>query len=214
VLIAADSADVYAKPALSNAFALRRTPAQLVSTAAPAMAQSLNLTLHAHCQVEAIDASSRTLRVRDSAGIQILSYSAVVIATGATPMAVPIAGDASARVVSVNSLADFGVLHALLGRRDGALGPAHAAPSPFASCNIVIMGAGLIGCEFANDLTLAGHRVHVVDPSSRPLAALLPEDAGVQLQSALAGTRWHCARRCGSWRCGSWRSGSWRHWRR
>jgi rubredoxin-NAD+ reductase len=207
VLIAADSADVYAKPALSNAFALKRSPAQLVSTPAPAMAQSLNLALHAHSRVEAIDAAGRTLRVRDGAGVRTLGYSALVIATGAAPIALPIAGDASARVMSVNSLDDFAVLHALLERRD-ALGapvdtiaapadtvaePANATPPAVPGRDIVIMGAGLIGCEFANDLTLAGHRVHVVDPSARPLAALLPEEAGRALESALAdiGVTWH-----------------------
>jgi rubredoxin-NAD+ reductase len=55
------------------------------------------------------------------------------------------------------------------------------------------MGAGLIGCEFANDLAGAGYRVSVVDPAERPLAALLPAQAGAALQCALAdlGVAWH-----------------------
>ena len=55
------------------------------------------------------------------------------------------------------------------------------------------MGAGLIGCEFANDLILGGHQVHVIDPMAQPLAALLPAAAGVQVQAALAavGVQWH-----------------------
>jgi rubredoxin-NAD+ reductase len=58
---------------------------------------------------------------------------------------------------------------------------------------LLVIGAGLIGCEFANDLLQAGYGVHVVDPSPRPLAALLPEGAGLQLQQALQdlGARWH-----------------------
>jgi rubredoxin-NAD+ reductase len=55
------------------------------------------------------------------------------------------------------------------------------------------MAPGLIGCEFANDLLLGGYRVHVVDPTERPLAALLPAAAGEQLRAALQalGVVWH-----------------------
>jgi rubredoxin-NAD+ reductase len=58
---------------------------------------------------------------------------------------------------------------------------------------VLVIGAGLIGCEFTNDLLQAGHRVHVVDPSPRPLAALLPEVASLHLQQELQnlGAQWH-----------------------
>ncbi len=54
------------------------------------------------------------------------------------------------------------------------------------SAKIVIMGAGLIGCEFANDLINAGYQVSVIDPASRPLGALLPEAASEQLRRIVA----------------------------
>lgn len=185
VLIAADSGDVYAKPALSNAFAGRRAPQQLVSTGAAAMAQTLKLTLHAHTEVLGIDPAARTVRIRNAQHTETLDYSALVLATGAAPIRPPMGGDAADLALSVNSLDDFAILHARLHR--GAV-----ADTPRAS-DIVIIGAGLIGCEFANDLALAGHRVHVVDPSARPLAAMLPELAGLQLQQALGelGVAWH-----------------------
>jgi rubredoxin---NAD+ reductase len=61
------------------------------------------------------------------------------------------------------------------------------------SAKIVIMGAGLIGCEFANDLVNAGYKVSVIDPANRPLGALLPEAASEQLRQALQdlGVQWH-----------------------
>jgi rubredoxin-NAD+ reductase len=106
-----------------------------------------------------------------------LPYSHLVLATGAQPIRVTVAGDAAAEVRSVNSLDDFAAFHAQL--HPGA--------------QVLVMGAGLIGCEFANDLAAAGHPVHVVDPGSRPLAALLPDDASAQLQEALSslGVQWH-----------------------
>jgi len=55
------------------------------------------------------------------------------------------------------------------------------------------MGAGLIGCEFANDLAASGYKVSVADPSQGPMSALLPEAASLQLRDALAslGVTWH-----------------------
>lgn len=54
-----------------------------------------------------------------------------------------------------------------------------------AAKHVLIMGAGLIGCEFANDLVTAGHRVTVVDPAHAPIAALLPPQTAEELRSAL-----------------------------
>jgi rubredoxin-NAD+ reductase len=58
---------------------------------------------------------------------------------------------------------------------------------------VLVIGGGLIGCEFANDLVQAGYAVHVVDPASGPLAALLPVAAAEQLRQALqdVGVVWH-----------------------
>ncbi|MGH8848815.1 MAG: FAD-dependent oxidoreductase, partial [Polaromonas sp.] len=45
LMITADSGDFYAKPALSNAFAQGKLPAQLISTPAAKMADTLGVTL-------------------------------------------------------------------------------------------------------------------------------------------------------------------------
>jgi rubredoxin-NAD+ reductase len=37
---------------------------------------------------------------------------------------------------------------------------------------VALLGAGLIGCEFADDLAGAGHQVTLIDPNPRPLSAL------------------------------------------
>ena len=196
VLITGDSGDFYAKPSLSNAFAQRRTPAQLVSTLATKMVETLNVTLMKYTQVESIDVATKVLQIRpmqrdattNAAPAQPLAYRQLVLATGAQPIRIPVQGNAAQQVRSINSLDDFSEFYSCLGAHEqGASGSdAHRK-------TIVIMGAGLIGCEFANDLVQAGHRVQVVDPSQRPLAALLPEQASVQLRDALTflGVVWH-----------------------
>ena len=175
-LVTADSGDFYAKPSLSNAFAQGRLPAQLVSTPAAKMAETLNVTLLAHTRVEAIDTAAQTLSVRNAGDLQTLAYRDLVLATGAQAIRVPVQGDAADAVMSINSLDDFAAFHARL--QAGAQTPGRPQRQ------VLIMGAGLIGCEFANDLAQAGMRVRVVDPGPRPLAALLPPEASAALQSA------------------------------
>jgi rubredoxin-NAD+ reductase len=177
ILVTADSGDFYAKPSLSNAFAQGRLPAQLVSTPAAKMANTLNVTLLAHTRVESIDTAARTLNLRSAAGLQSLAYRDLVLATGAQAIQVPVQGDAADAVMSINSLDNFAVFHARL------LAGAQTPGRP--QRQVLIMGAGLIGCEFANDLAQAGVRVRVVDPGLRPLAALLPPEASAALQKAL-----------------------------
>lgn len=172
LLVTADSGDFYAKPALSNALAHGKLPAQLVSTPADQMAAAQNVTLLPHTRVSAIDTAAKTITT--PAGVQ--AYRQLVLATGAQPVRVPLDGNAADQVLSVNSLQDFAAFHA-------RLPPATVQPAP----QVLVMGAGLIGCEFANDLALAGYRVSVVDPGGRPLATLLPEAASAALQDALQG---------------------------
>jgi rubredoxin---NAD+ reductase len=183
LLITADSGDFYAKPSLSNAFAQKRGPAQLLTTPAASMAASQNVTLQAHTRVTAIDTAGQT--VHTNAGD--FSYAKLVLATGAQAIRIPMAGDAANEVLSVNSLQDFSVFHERL------TGGKEAAQTAAAKKRVVIMGAGLIGCEFANDLVSSGVAVTVVDPSASPIAALLPAGLSEQLREALAnhGVVWH-----------------------
>ena len=179
VMLSSDSADFYAKPTLSNALAQKRSAAQLITTPAAKMAETLQVQLLPHTQVRSLDTLARTLSYDDAAGqSHSLGYGDLVLATGADPIRLPMAGSAAAQVQSINHLDDLASFHEALG----------AAPR-----TVLVIGAGLIGCEFANDLLIGGYGVHVVDPSPRPLALLLPAGAGEQLQAALQaqGLAWH-----------------------
>jgi rubredoxin---NAD+ reductase len=192
VVVTADSGDFYAKPSLSNAYGQKRTPDQLVSTLAAKMVETLNVTLMAHTQVQALDTAAQTITVVHEGTLQTLPFSQLVLATGAQAIRVPVQGNAADQVRSINSLDDFKVFHA--GLQSGASPHTDSASSSQnESKTVLIMGAGLIGCEFANDLVQAGHQVRVVDPSARPLSALLPAAAGDQLTQALSalGVQWY-----------------------
>ena len=157
-LISADSGDFYSKPMLSNALASQKTPATLVMTAAAKISEQAKVKLMADTRVLAIDRAAKT--VETSAGP--VKYDHLVLGLGADPIRLPLEGDAANLVLSVNDLSDYARFRAAL---------TAAAP-------VTILGAGLIGCEFANDLAGAGHPVRVYDIAAWPLGRLLPEAAG------------------------------------
>jgi len=176
MLITGDAGDFYSKPMLSTALAQNRTPAQLVTTAADAMATQLGVSLLKNVMVEAIDREAG--EVVTSTGR--FDYGSLILALGADPIRIPLGGDAAADVLSVNDLVDYGRFRERLGAAD----------------SVAILGAGLIGCEFANDLLAYGKQVHVFDPAERPLASLLPVAASADVQAGLsaAGLHWHLGR--------------------
>ncbi len=172
-LVSRDSGDFYSKPMLSNAFALGKDAASLVNAAAADMAQQLNFTLQ---QCEVLSINRQTIN-RQNGILQTstgeIEYGRLVLALGADPIRLPLQGDAADAVLSVNNLADYAKF------RD-ALEPANGAKQ------VAILGGGLIGCEFANDLATAGYAVTVIDPTAYPLSGLMPEQAGKQLLAPLA----------------------------
>ncbi|MBV1776365.1 FAD-dependent oxidoreductase [Burkholderiaceae bacterium DAT-1] len=166
LIITADAGDFYSKPMISNALAGNKSAAQLAMKSAEKMAEELKATVLTHTRVESIDRDARIVRVAGGEH----AYSQLVLALGADPIDSGLQGDRS-RVISVNDLADYARLREMLeGKED-----------------ILVIGAGLIGCEFANDLSAIGKRVQVVDPSVWPLSRLLPQAGGERLKAALEG---------------------------
>ena len=175
-MISRDSGDYYSKPMLSNALAQGKTAASLVITVATEMAKQLNFTLLQH--TEALDIDRERKQLQTSAGV--VEYGRLVLALGADPIRLPLQGDASDAVVSVNDLADYAKFRAAIESTTRGIK------------QIAIIGAGLIGCEFANDLAAAGYAVTVIDPTAYPLSGLMPKQAGQQLLAPLAelGVTW------------------------
>lgn len=165
-LVTRDGGDFYSKPMLSNAYAQRKDAVGLVQTSAAQMASQLGIELRTGCAADAIDPVGKNLHTSQGT----LEYDRLVLATGADPIRIPLQGDAVDAVLSINDIADYARFRAAM------QGVQHVA----------IMGGGLIGCEFANDLAAAGIAVSVIDPGAYPLASLMPEQAGKQLLQPLA----------------------------
>ncbi|MBM3114849.1 NAD(P)/FAD-dependent oxidoreductase [Jeongeupia naejangsanensis] len=175
VIVARDAADFYSKPMLSNALAGKKTPATLVMKPAAKMAEELKATIRANTEVAAIDTVARTVTLVDG---EVLAYRDLVLALGADPVRLPLLGDGADDVLSVNDLGDY----------------ARFSERLESARQVAILGAGLIGCEFANDLLAREIKPTVIDPAAAPLSRLLPPQAGALLAERLtdAGVGFRC----------------------
>lgn len=167
LMITADDGRNYSKPMLSTGFTKGKTAADLAMADAGKMAEQLNVTIRTNTRVTGVDPNAHTIFI----GEEPVEYSKLVLAWGAEPVAVRIEGDAGEHVFAINDLQDYANFRAELEGKK----------------RVLIMGAGLIGCEYANDLSNGDYQVEVVAPSSQVLPTLLPEQAANAVQKGLEG---------------------------
>ncbi|GLX12119.1 pyridine nucleotide-disulfide oxidoreductase [Pseudomonas straminea] len=173
LLITADDGRSYSKPMLSTGFAKNKDADGLSMAEPGAMADQLNAQVWTHTRVTGIDPGHRRLWI----GEEAVAYRDLVLAWGAEVLSVPIEGDAADQLFTVNDLQGYGQFRrAVEGKRKA-----------------LILGAGLIGCEFANDLSLGGYEVDLVAPCEQLMPALLPVEAAAAVQGGLEalGVRFH-----------------------
>ncbi|MCW3149421.1 FAD-dependent oxidoreductase [Stutzerimonas stutzeri] len=173
LLITSDDGRSYSKPLLSTGFAMGKDADSLGQATAGAMAEQLNAEIRTHTRVTRLDPANRRVWI----GNEPVPYRDLVLAWGAQPIRVPVEGDAQEAIFPINDLLDYARFRAAAqGRR-----------------RVLILGAGLIGCEFANDLLTGGYQVDVVAPSTQIMPGLLPVEAATAVQSGLQqlGARFH-----------------------
>lgn len=162
-LITADSGALYSKPMLSNALAQGQTAQTLIQASAAEQAEKLDLDIRPNCTVSAIQPQEHRLETESGE----FQYSKLVLALGARPRQFDFPGAELA--LSVNSLADYARFRASL----------------MPGAHVVILGAGLVGCEFANDLAASGHAVTLVEAADRALQRMAPAGLSQRLQDSL-----------------------------
>ncbi|RFP08148.1 MULTISPECIES: NAD(P)/FAD-dependent oxidoreductase [unclassified Duganella] len=178
LFVTQDDGCAYSKPMLSNALSMKKSATALVNFDALAMEKQLNATILTQRSVESIDLLRSEIVV--SVCSERLRYSQLVMALGAEPRRMVLAGSGAADILSVNDLRDYARFRAAL---EGCR-------------SVAILGAGLIGCEFANDLAVAGYAVAVIDPAGSPLSRLVPQEMGAAFADGLRrhGVRFHLGR--------------------
>ncbi|TCP72116.1 rubredoxin-NAD+ reductase [Pseudomonas putida] len=167
LLITADDGRSYSKPMLSMGFAKQKDADGLCMAEPGVMAEQLNAEIRTHTRISGIDPGHQRLWI----GEEAVEYRDLVLAWGAQTVQVPIEGDASHLVFPINDLEDYARFRA------AAVGKQR----------VLILGAGLIGCEFANDMSQGGFQVDVVAPCEQIMPTLLHPAAAAAVQGGLEG---------------------------
>ena len=162
LLITRDSGHFYSKPLLSSALAKNQTPEQLVAARPEDQAEKLGIQIMTWTQVEGIDPAKHQVFLPEGP----VCYSKLVLALGAETTQLPAPPGA---LHSINDLDDyFAFRKDLAGKKQ-----------------VVVLGAGLVGVEMAQDLLASGYQVTLVSRSRHLLPNLLPGGVAEVLEQAL-----------------------------
>ncbi|WAH58940.1 FAD-dependent oxidoreductase [Pseudomonas silvicola] len=167
LLITADDGRSYSKPMLSTGFGKNKDADGLSMAEPGAMADQLKAEIRTHTRVTGIDPGHKQLWI----GEEAVAYRDLVLAWGAQTVSVPVQGDASDAVFPINDLEDYARFRAAAQGKK----------------RVLLLGAGLIGCEFANDLIMGGYEVQLMAPCEQVMPTLLHPAAAAALQAGLEG---------------------------
>lgn len=148
----------YHRPPLSKAWLAGEMDAAQLVMRAPEMLARKGIELRTGLTVQRIDRDAKTLQLADGSA---LPYTGLVLATGATPRALPLTGGDTAGVLPLRSRAD-----------------ASAIAERMSVCiekdlPIVVIGGGFIGLEVAATARKKGARVTVLEAAPRLLGRVL-----------------------------------------
>lgn len=169
LLITADDGRSYSKPMLSTGFAKNKDADALCMAEPGAMAEQLQAEVRTHTRISGIDPGHKRLWI----GEEAVAYRDLVLTWGAEVIRVPVEGDAEDAIFSINDLEDYARFRAAAAGKQ----------------RVLVLGAGLIGCEFANDLCAAGYRVDLVAPCEQVMPGLLHPAAAAAVQAGLESLR-------------------------
>lgn len=163
-IVTACRGDIYHKPELSVALSRRTSATALVRERGQDAARRLGIRLLS--STFAVGLATALQQLRTTRGT--LAYTRLVLAQGAGA-ALP--DNLPAELCwRVNHLDGWSGLQARLAERSGQ--------------RIAVVGAGMVGCELAEDLARAGHQVILFDRHALPLPDLLPDQAARRLRAA------------------------------
>ena len=177
IIITSDDGRAYSKPMLSTGYTKDHSADDLAQLDAGSMARQLKASVWTMTKVNELDTEHQLIKVGDAE--TVIHYRTLVLAVGAEVIRPPIEGDGLELVYSVNDLLDYADFRVAVAKNGVK--------------KVCIIGGGLIGCEYTNDLINGGFEVEAVDPLGYCLPTLLPEPAGKAVQTALEqkGAKFH-----------------------
>jgi 3-phenylpropionate/trans-cinnamate dioxygenase ferredoxin reductase subunit len=158
-LIGEDPAAPYDRPNLSKDYLAGNAPEEWIPLRPDDFYGEQRIDLRRETRVEAIDPGARTVTL---AGGETLSYGALLLATGASPVKLDVPGADLPHVFTLRTLADSRAIIARAGKGKRA----------------VVVGSSFIGLEVAASLRAREVEVDVVSLDARPLERVLGEQLG------------------------------------
>lgn len=158
--------NVYNKPELAVALQRGMSPERMVRETGNEAAARLNVRMLS--ETFAVGISTKTRRVRTTRGS--IHFDSLVLALGAKPI-IPPSFDPTL-CWRINTLEAWASLHSRL---------------QHGSKRIAVIGAGMVGCELAEDFARAGHAVSLISMTLEPLEGLMPVQVGEKVRGGLEG---------------------------
>ena len=170
-MITACSGHRYHKPELSLAIGRELDEEKLINETGSDAAARLGINLLANTFVVGLSAKTKSIRTTRGS----FRFTKLVLAQGAQsaiPNGVP--ADFCWRI---NHLSAWQGLKENLSKK---------------AQTIAIIGAGMVGCELAENLSAAGHKVKLIYRGDAPLSQLLPREVGLRLANLFSGQGIEC----------------------
>jgi len=158
-MISADDSAPYDRPNVSKDYLQEPIPDEWMNLRVPEFYKERSIDLILDSRVSSLDLSLTQVRVEDG---RAYSFSALLLATGAEVIELPIPGGRESDIFYVRSWSDA---RAIFKRAETAK-------------QVVVVGASFIGMEVAASLSSRGLGVHVVAPENEPFERTLGPEVG------------------------------------
>jgi apoptosis-inducing factor 3 len=163
-MISADSAPPCDRPNLSKDFLAGTAPDEWIPLRPPEWYSERNINLILNSRVISLDTKQKKVSTEDGT---IYDYGALLLATGADPIDLPLEGATPSQILYLRSFADS---KAIVAKAKSAK-------------QVVVVGASFIGLEVAASLRTRGIAVHVVAPEQVPMERILGSQTGAFIKS-------------------------------
>ena len=163
-MISADSAPPCDRPNLSKDFLAGNAPPEWIPLRPPEWYAEHKVDLVLSTRVTQLDTAKKTVTTDNG---KTYGYGALLLATGADPVKLPVEGATPEQVLYLRSFADS---QAIVARCASAK-------------QVVVVGASFIGLEVAASLRTRGVAVHVVAPDRHPMEKILGSELGSFVRS-------------------------------
>jgi apoptosis-inducing factor 3 len=159
IMISADSAPPCDRPNLSKDFLAGTAPAEWIPLRPPEWYGENKIELVLNTRVTELETATKTVRTENGKDYR---YDALLLATGADPVRIPIDGAEASQIFFLRSFADS---QAIVAKASNAK-------------KVVVVGASFIGLEVAASLRTRGIEVEVVAPDQIPMEKILGAELG------------------------------------